>query len=354
MAERVATALGLDESYSPWLASLESPAEGTLEPLAPLAPLGAVESAQLLERLGCPPQAVADVVATRPDPQLDPERWWLLERCHRRLVATMGDLDADPGRLLALPEALGLAGRCFPVHIFLATVPAVRAWHTTRGVPDDVSWATLADLGRHVVIEDRISGQTGLDAPWWMMLHVRGVIFEVGALQYTPYHTGGPGTPSPWYYDDYARRLGPGFLPGDLAFGVHIPEGAPLGRESCLSSMRRAARLFDRLFAEELPGQGRRLATCSSWLIDDQLAGLLPAESKIVGFQRMFHLVPGWGDADDGVMRFVFINQGVQPDAQHARTRLQRSVLEHLSSGGHFRWRTGWCDLPPDGPAGQP
>lgn len=344
MARRAAGALGLGESYWPWLRFLEG-ADGP----GPEASLDAGDAARLLERLGCGRKAVADAIATFPDPERDPERLWLIERCRRRLVAAIGDLDAELERLPVLPATLALAGSCFPIHVFVATVPAVRAWHAARGVPDDVSWATLADLGRHVAIEERISGQTGVDAPWWMMLHVRGAIFETGALQYAPYHTGGPGSPSPWYDEEAALRLGPGFLPGDLGFGIHIPEGAPLDRQSCLDSMRRAGQLFDHLFGEVLSSQGRRLATCSSWLLDDQLAAYLPDESNIVSFQRMFQLVPGWGEADDSVLTFVFRNQGVPPDIGHAKTRLQRGVLAHLSGGGHFRWRTGWCDLPPWG-----
>ena len=193
----------------------------------------------------------------------------------------------------------------------------------------------------HVAIEQRRSDQTGVDAPWWMMWHVRGAIFEVGSFQYTPYHVGGPVDPSPWYDEEEARRLGPGFLPGDLSFGIHIPAGALLDRQSCTESMYSAGRLFDDVF----PTQGRRVATCSSWLLDDQLAAYLPAESNIVRFQQMFSLVPGWGDADESVVRFVFRNRGVPPDTAHASTRLQRAVLAHLGGGGHFRCLTGWCDL---------
>jgi hypothetical protein len=123
------------------LAFLES-----ADDLGPETHLDAGDSARLLERLGCGPRALADAIATLPDPERDGERLWLVERCRRRLVAAMGDIDAELERLPTLPAALALAGSCFPIHVFVATVPAVRAWHAARGVPDDVSWATLADL----------------------------------------------------------------------------------------------------------------------------------------------------------------------------------------------------------------
>jgi hypothetical protein len=174
------------------------------------------------------------------------------------------------------------------IHVYIATVPTVRAWHSAPGVPDDVSWATLADLGRHVAIERRRSGLTGVDAPWWMMWHVRGAIFEVGSLQYIPYRVGGPVNPNPWYDQEEALGLGLGFLPGDLSLGIHIPGGALLDMDTSTASLRRARRLFEDLF----PAQGRRVATCSSWVLDDQLAAYLPAESNIIRFQRMFSLAP--------------------------------------------------------------
>jgi hypothetical protein len=87
------------------------------------------------------------------------------------------------------------------------------------------------------------------------------------------------------------------------------------------------------------------VAVCSSWLLDDQLAECLPATANIVRFQRAFHLVPSWSDADQSVLTFVFRNRGISPEQAQPRTLLERSVLAHLGTGRHFRRRTGWRDL---------
>jgi N-acyltransferase N-terminal domain len=102
----------------------------------------------------------------------------------------MGDIDVDLGRWPQLPGALGVAGRCFPLHLLAAGAPGLLEWHAATGLPEQVSWDTLADAGRHEAICRRVKGTTGVDAPWWLVLHLRGVLFQIGTLQYTPYHMG--------------------------------------------------------------------------------------------------------------------------------------------------------------------
>src|SRR5262249_35978537 len=56
--------------------------------------------------------------------------------------------------------------------VFAATSDDVHRWHHSRGIPDDVSWATLADLSRHVAqFRRRHHGETGLNTEWWLTLH---------------------------------------------------------------------------------------------------------------------------------------------------------------------------------------
>jgi hypothetical protein len=182
-----------------------------------------------------------------------------------------------------------------------------------------------------------------VDEPWWVTLHVRCVVFEVGRLQYAPFRLGrGPENPPTWYTPAEADRRGQGFRAGDAALSVHIPGGSPLTPESCRASLRDARTFFDEL----LPVHGRRLAICSSWLLDDQLETMLPAQSNIVAFQRSFNLVPGWVDGDHGVRTFAFRDVSSPPDQLPVHTSLQWAVADHLRRGEHFHWRTGWQDLP--------
>jgi hypothetical protein len=331
-AAQVADRLGLDSRYEPWLQLLDAAGE----PPDRLPRPADEEINSVLRRLGCSPEAVADTVETWPDAARDPERSWLLRRSHRRLLSSLGDFDAPYGPWPQLPEALGATGSCFYLHLFVATLPATRAWHEAHGIPDDISWTTLADLGRHVAIHRRIHGTTGIDAPGWMMLHLRGGLYEIGRLQYAPLHFGRDGE---WPPEADRAVLGDGFQDGDDALGVHIPAAGALDHDACEASYREAKVFFDTYF----PTANKRVATCSSWLLDDQLADYLPADSNIVRFQRGFNLVAGGRDADEQVITFVFRNRGVS--MEQAQTVLERAVVAHLKAGRHFRWRTGWREL---------
>lgn len=340
-AEDVAAALGLDSSYRPWLESLARlPPPRAGEPAR--LPDGEAAAAVLV-RLGCDEAAVAESVATLFTPEDDPARTWLLERCRRRLLETMGDPDAARGDWPQLPASLGPAGGCFYIHLFLATLADTLEYHAGRDVPAEISWATLADLGRHTARHRRMTGTSGVDVPWWMTLHLRGILFELGRLQYVTYRLGaGPEHPRPWMSQSEAAALGEGLRNGEHSLAVHIPGGSPLDPTACEASMRKARRFFDRYF----PAPTRRVATCSSWLLDDQLATLLPPGSNIVAFGRTFRLVEGWHEGDRDVVNFVFDRLDPPLDELPQRTTLERAVVAHLRSGGHFHWRSGWRDLP--------
>ncbi|MFN2520582.1 MAG: acyltransferase domain-containing protein [Candidatus Limnocylindria bacterium] len=308
----------------------------------PLEPMTAVDARAALRRLAVRDSDIEDVVSSRPTPESDRPLWWLLERCRAQLVSDMGGFEQLPS-WPRLPEALGLRGRLFYVHVFLATVPEVRRWHAARGIPDDVSWEALADLGNQMDIHRWMYGQVGLETHDWLTLHFRGRIYRLGRLQFERSRIGpGPGHPPLFWYDAAeVDRRGGGFRPGDHALGVHIPRGSPLTPDACDRSLRRAREFFPRHF----PSERCRLAFCTSWLLDDQLAEYLAPDSNIVLFQRRFELVPGTADGDLDVMRFVFGKVAPALDGLPQTTSLQRAIVGHLRSGRHWRTRTGWLQL---------
>ncbi len=334
-AGSVAAGLGFDEELDRWAAGL-----GTIDPVpgALQLPARPVAAAQLA-RLGVAEEDAVEPLESLSSLQSEPELRWLLERCRHRVLARLGR-DAPAGeRWPQLPAELGAAGRSFYVHLYLAVMPETLAWHRRHDLPEAVSWATLADLGRHMAIHRRMYGRTGVDEPWWMMLHLRGELLECGRLQFDRHRIG----PSHeiWFPDEEAQALGPGFRIGDPALGIHIPETGPLTSQSCEASLRQARSLFDRCF----PDANRRIATCTSWLLDDQLAAYLAPGSNILGFQRLFELVDGHEDDDEEILTFVFRRPGAALGDLPQDTALERAVVEHLAAGRHWRLRTGWLRL---------
>jgi GNAT-like C-terminal domain/N-acyltransferase N-terminal domain len=299
------------------------------------------EAEAVLRDVGLDEPDLGVILGELPLPGAQPELWWLFERCYHAVRRDIG----QPGALRSwptLPAPLGLAGRCFWVWVYLAAVPDLRRWHRDRGIDADVSSDTIADLGRHIRLYRRRTGNVGFDEQFWLGLHFRGDLFELGRLQFNPYLLAtGPAGPLFWYDPAAIATLGDGFRPGDPVLGVHIPESGPLTPSACDASFEAARELFARLF----PAQTYRAATCTSWLMDDQLLDYLDPATNIVQFQRRFDLVPGALDADPSPVRFVFHKELSQLDQIVPRTRLEHAIVDHIAAGRHWRMRTGCLRL---------
>ncbi len=324
-----------------WLRDLEAagPPPDGLE-----LPAGA-ELLATLQQLGVAPPDVDVLLHAAPTPGRTPEVWWLLERCAHRAIRNVGRWDEASGPWPELPAAVGVEGRCFWVYVYLAALPFIRRWHQERAIPDPVSWATLADLGRHIARYRRRRGLTGLgrDSIGWLSLHFSGGIYALGRLQFNLYRIRtGPGGPRFWYGEGDPRASEPGFRPGDAVLGMHIPESGALSPEACEDSLSRARTFFPRYF----PEHGFRVVICTSWLLDDQLGAYLSPTSNIVRFQSRFEVVPGAFERDDDIFWFVFHQPPDAIDRLHPRSTLERAIVAHVRSGHHWRVRTGWLRLP--------
>ena len=150
-----------------------------------------------------------------------------------------------------------------------------------------------------------------------------------------------PVASTPWIRRDTLLPLLAAWL---VAFTCRAPlvAAGPLLPAACTDSLRRARVLF----SQALPLGPCRIATCGSWLLDEQLAEYLPATSNIVAFQRRFRLLPGAGDGDAAVFKHVFLRE--QPPSLEElpqRTTLERAIVQHLRAGRHWRTRVGWLEL---------
>ena len=268
----VANELGFGTLATKWAEDLDAVGRPPYEVALP----SPDEAMELLGRLGVPEADAAEVTATLPSAAGTPIWWWLIERACHWLTLAMGK-PAEPHFIwpdwAGTEHTYSLQHRCFTAHVFLAVMPHTVAWHRSRGISEDISWASMADLGRHMVLHRRAYGATGVDNAWWVTVCLRAEVFDLGRLQFSWFHLG-TGDSSPWWYSlDEARRRGTGFRPGDFCVGVHIPESGPMTPAVCDYSLEMAKDFFSEHFP--LSDQGRRLATCWSWLLDDQLADWL-------------------------------------------------------------------------------
>jgi hypothetical protein len=345
----VAERLELGDAEADWLAKLESAHRSS-----PMAMPAADRLIDLLERLEVPVEDRAEVLDTMPDPDRDPERWWLLERSNHLLahdlvsrVRQTGPPPPAPPRLL--PEGM----RLFSVHLILVTIKGILNCHQDLGIPGDVSWETLSLLARRMAAFRARHGRTGIELTQWDWMRFFGLLYQVGRLEVIPYRlcTNPQAGPLFWYDDETIARLGRGFRRNDPALGIHVPTGDPLTPDACDASFSRLQTAFKAVHPDEPPV----VATCTSWLLDDQLSEYLPGDSNILRFARRFELVPGSLDNDEAILHYVFgPERPKELDALPQRTRLERAIVDHIRSGRHWRLRTGWLPLEPQSQMAEP
>ena len=280
----------------------------------------------IFERLAIAREDREEVLAAWPAREGDSVIWRSLANAYDTLVRDMGGF--APIELPAPAVDSTPIGRYFFVYVYLAALAEVRRFHAGRGVPDEISWRTLSDLGRNLERDRLLFGVRGLRTSGWLTLHFRGAIYELGRLQYNRMTV-------------RAAHVADAFREGEPAIGIHIPESGALTAEACDDSIGRAGPFFARHF----PETPTRLGLCTSWLLDPQLAEYLAPESNIVRFGRRFTLVGEGYDGDADVLRFVFHRIAPSIDDLPQRTTLERAIVAHLRSGKHWRTRTGWLEL---------
>ncbi|MEV0588323.1 acyltransferase domain-containing protein [Nonomuraea sp. NPDC050310] len=284
-------------------------------------------TAEELLRLAVPHEDVNPLLAGAPRP--GSETWRQVESYAGQLVAGTG----RPGSEITLPEeATAEHGPYFYAYVYLAALPYTRAYHREHGVPDEVSWLTLTDLGRHLAVHRRKFGTAGLHAPWWHSLHHRGLLYSLGRLQFeraVMSKTTAEGV----------RAAGLPYGEGDPVLSVHIPDFmGPMSPEACDASYAWAREFFPAHF----PDERHVLAVCYSWLLDRQLAEYLPAESNIVAFQRRFREL--YHREDNGLIGFIY-GRDLPPEELPRRTALERAVADHLAAGRTWGYAAGFHEI---------
>ncbi|MCX4822331.1 acyltransferase domain-containing protein [Streptomyces sp. NBC_01142] len=290
---------------------------------------------EILLDLAVPHEDINELLALRYRMTSDPGLRRQLDADVRALVRNMGQVDRA-GKLSWMSGESGAVGRYFPVYVFVAALPYVRAYHRERSVPDDVSRRTLADLGRNMAVHRRRRGTGGLLIPGWIGLHFRGEIYQLGRLQFERARLGSR-------MGEAVRAAGLPLGPEDPCLNLHIPDFlGSLAPAACERSLARAREFFARHFPEER----YRVATCHSWLLDPQVAAYLPKDSNIVRFQNRFRTAYEERQVrDGGPVGFVFGDPELPAEGLPRRTTLERAIGDHLRAGRHWYGGHGWFEI---------
>lgn len=228
------------------------------------------------------------------------------------------------GRTLEMPKDPRVS-----VATFLQMLPEIRQYHRDRGVSDEISWATLADLGQQLKVHRRTNGDYGLETHWWTTIHWVGEIYALGRLQFLLHQV------------PEAKPV-PGTEPGEWVLGVHIPEIGPLTKEAVDDSFAQAREFFPRVF----PEYPVKTATLGSWLIDPYLLDHLPQDSNMVRFGRRFTPYSTPRDSQDSAVFFTFRTHDLDHlDDLPQDTTLQRLVVSRIKEGGTWQNAYGYLRL---------
>lgn len=323
-----------DERCAAWLESLEALDVGNL-PDAPLPSGAAYDDA--LAWLAVPSddrstmQELHAILADSPDLE------WLRARAVASLLAAM-DVVASPHGFPVWPAETGELGRFFYVFVYASVLPETRKLFARRGISEEIQRATMADIGRNMLVHRKRHGTHGLAAPDWLMLHARGMIYQLGRLQFERARLGSR-TGTTIQESGFPGRT------GDPTLSIHIPDFmGSMSPEACDASFAQAAAFFPAHF----PDEAVQTAVCNSWLLDTQLRDYLPAASNTIAFQRRFRHIRQGEWANDGPLRFVFGPVDWPLEDYPQDTSIQRAVVNHLKAGGSWHGGMGWMEFPPD------
>ncbi|MCL2158815.1 MAG: acyltransferase domain-containing protein [Oscillospiraceae bacterium] len=206
----------------------------------------------------------------------------------------------------------------FGAFVYVLCLEDMERLYEQKNIPREVFIETAGDLGVWIQRHHTWFGEWGFSQYGWIVLHIRGKIFKLGRLQFEP----GKITRLP------PEELGLNLKEGDPFLNVHIPRGGRLDEAACLESFERAKEFFPKVLGYEFVAFG-----CFTWMFDPAFESLLPPDSNILKFQKMFCLFPGeegyWG------LDYVFVNitKDNIKDAP-TDTYFQKRLVEHISSGG--------------------
>ena len=198
------------------------------------------------------------------------------------------------------------------VKIFAIEITAAaRAYDTYKrlGIPDKIYFDTMRAFRRQLY--ESYTDEYGFvfDRGSWDVRHVSASLFRIGVLEYAP-------------DNKY----------GEDVIAVHIPSDAVMTDEALDASFKSAREFFKKY----CPEYGKARICAGTWLLSPRLREILPEESKILKFQKRFHIERELGG--EICIRWVFGINGkdikdIDLTALSEKTSLQRAIKSRLLSG---------------------
>jgi hypothetical protein len=217
----------------------------------------------------------------------------------------------------------------FGAFVFTLAIEDMEKIFTAKNIPHDILLDTISDLGVWINRHHTWTGEWGFSQYGWLILHLRGKIFKLGRLQFEISDLSGGVT----------LRSGLELKRGEPFLNIHIPRGGKMDEASCLESFEQAKEFFPRVLSYDCKAFG-----CYTWLFDPAFEKLLPPDSNILKFQKLFEIFPG--HEDYGGLEYVFVNITKEniKDAP-TDTYFRKTLAGHILSGGIMQSAPGYREI---------
>lgn len=304
----------------------------------------------------------------------NPELYSALERDFQSLVSGECRISvSEEGR------ALMYGNRLFRMHavlILLMRLPWLIERYQEHRIPEKYLIDTLSDVGIWMDVCEKKTGFPGLLEYGWLSNHFSFRLFRIGRLQFIaqesrvpayvfrhtksgvvmavqantaidsadgiiyghPIHRSGYAGSEPVKLDSTEWTCV--LKPGDSVLDMHIAEGCPLDPDEVIRSLNEAPDFFEKY----LSIQEIKALTCSSWLLDDNIAQMQPG-GNIAKFQQNFYLVPKPNASDWQTKQRVFGNPEVSILDAECHTSLQKAIAAWYRMGKSCRDAAGFILL---------
>lgn len=181
------------------------------------------------------------------------------------------------------------------------------------GISEDIFVATMKFFTRFINNHKDRHGSYRYVWAWWAVRQISMVEFRIGELEYEMRMENG-------------RHL----------IDIHIPADADMAFVKLRDSYLNAIDFFKTYYPEFVGAD----LVCSSWLLAPSLKKVLPTDSKIMQFQKLF-VVDHLDEDSLGFMDWVYGRRDIPIEELPEQTSLQRNLKPHLLNGGKIEWASG-------------
>ena len=193
-----------------------------------------------------------------------------------------------------------------------------------KNINEKVYWDTFYGLTLWCQNCFQEYGEYGINEYRWFFRHIECRIRRLGRLQFEEMDV-------EWKAVDEHTQI-PGKVP---VINVHIPQGEKLEISAVRASFGQALQTW----GKEIP------YVCDSWLLYPGLSEILPKDSNILKFQRLFRVTRSDDDGREARRR-IFGRVSDEPADYPEDTSLQRKAKAYLLEGKRLGSGTGVLRIP--------